>query len=1021
MKKTVSILIISLLVTSGFVIFINFEPKIIASGKTLYVGGWGPGNWTDINQAIWNASDGDTVFVYKGYYLLDNSVGVFKKIKLIGEDRELTILDGSDGGNPCHEPISIIVVNTDDVTITGFNITRLWGTPQAPPPENGIYLWGASNCKIYNNIISQSFQEINLENSGNNFIYDNIINDGLSSGTVGTGIAIISGNGNSIYHNNFYDHPDMAYDLGSSNSWDNGYPSGGNYWDDYSPTAPDLYSGSITPQTSGSPDGICDTPYNVDSNTKDFYPLKNPFINTSSPPSAPTGLLATRMGNGWVNFTWTAAREGRYDPVTSYRIYRGLESNEETFLAEIGYEKFYNDTDVTNGITYYYKVSAINSEGEGPLSEELSVTPLAAPTIPTGLKAVTGDSFIEISWDPPESNGGRPVTAYNIYRGVTSGEKSLLTEIGNIITFNDTEVTNGITYFYNVSAVNEIGEGPLSVELSATPWATPTMPTKFAVKAGDSFAYLTWDEPDSDGGFIVSNYRIYKSLNPNADEFYLEIGNVLYYNDTDVDNGNTYYYGIGAMNIKGEGLKSQELTVTPGTVPSAPLNLMAKNGDSWVYLIWNAPNSDGGVEISKYELFRGEISSDLDYFGYTNNELSFNDTSAVNNITYYYQIKALNSIGESPFSNQVSATPKRKPIDDTQINDSDNNELAPPTAPLNLQAYAGNDAITLTWEPPLYLGSSPIINYNIYRGTASGEEIFLIKIENITNYLDTGLVNNQTYHYFISAVNSVGEGLRSNGVSATPTSAPTVPYAPQDVKAVSGIDYIALTWDPPDRDGGSPIITYTLFRRTVSSSKYLLFDVGNVLAYNDTGLTNGQTYYYRISAVNSIGEGPRSNEVSVMAGNLPDTPLDLSIESGDSYLKITWTPPKSDGGSPIRFFLIYKGTAPDNLTYFQLIENELYFYDTDVTNGSTYYYKVSAITKVGEGPLSVEANGSPQSSLSTTEKTQKDQAWWIWPVIIIIIIIVILLAFLILFKKKILPPRRRARHSKKVKDDITEF
>ena len=99
MKKVVSILIISLLVTSGFVLFINLEPRIIATGETLYVGGSGPGNWTNVQDAIDNATNGDTVFVFNGVYLLYTCISLNKKIKLIGEDKEKTIIDASDASD----------------------------------------------------------------------------------------------------------------------------------------------------------------------------------------------------------------------------------------------------------------------------------------------------------------------------------------------------------------------------------------------------------------------------------------------------------------------------------------------------------------------------------------------------------------------------------------------------------------------------------------------------------------------------------------------------------------------------------------------------------------------------------------------------------------------------------------------------------------------------------------------------------------------------------------------------------
>ena len=93
------------------------------------------------------------------------------------------------------------------------------------------------------------------------------------------------------------------------------------------------------------------------------------------------------------------------------------------------------------------------------------------PTPPRNLKATAGDSYVYLSWDVPSDDGGTPVMVYKVYRGTTSrGEKTLLTTVGNVLTYTDKNVTNNQTYYYDVSAVNSVGEGMRkSNEVSATP------------------------------------------------------------------------------------------------------------------------------------------------------------------------------------------------------------------------------------------------------------------------------------------------------------------------------------------------------------------------------------------------------------------------------------------------------------------------------------------------------------------------------------------------------------------------
>lgn len=91
---------------------------------------------------------------------------------------------------------------------------------------------------------------------------------------------------------------------------------------------------------------------------------------------------------------------------------------------------------------------------------------------------------------------------------------------------------------------------------------------------------------------------------------------------------------------------------------------------------------------------------------------------------------------------------------------------------------------------------------------------------------------------------------------------PTVPDAPQSLQATAGNGQIILTWKAPSSNGGLAIINYNIYRGTSLDNEIYLTTVSNILIYSNIGLTNGQPYYYKINAVNGIGEGPLSNEAS---------------------------------------------------------------------------------------------------------------------------------------------------------------
>src|SRR5437870_6279003 len=236
---------------------------------------------------------------------------------------------------------------------------------------------------------------------------------------------------------------------------------------------------------------------------------------------------------------------------------------------------------------------------------------------------------------------------------------------------------------------------------------------------------------------------------------------------------------------------------------------------------------------------------------------------------------------------------------------SDRSTVAPlllptqPSAPQNLQAVAGDGQVTLTWDPPSDDGGAPILLYTIYRGNSSGGESFLITVPLVTTYIDLAVSNNMTYYYQVSATNAVGEGPRSSEASATPTAPATAPGAPRNLQATPGDGQVTLNWQAPSDDGGSPILLYTIYRGNASGGESFLITVPLVTTYTDAAVTNGVPYYYQVSATNAIGEGPRSSEVSVTPATQPGAPQGLSATPGDATVSLTWSPPSSNGGSPI--------------------------------------------------------------------------------------------------------------------------
>jgi len=197
----------------------------------------------------------------------------------------------------------VVLIKSDGVLIENLNLSRasvgalIWQTNNTIIHGNdiannkyGIYIQDSVNNSIVGNNITYNRFGIEFGYSSENVIYSNNITNNYACG-----IYFYKSSNNKFYHNNIMNNEIQVRDISWSNPsilpsinvWDDGYPSGGNYWSDYNGT--DLFSGSYQNETGS--DGIGDTPYVIDGNNQDRYPLMNPW--TPAPPPTPPLLNAT--------------------------------------------------------------------------------------------------------------------------------------------------------------------------------------------------------------------------------------------------------------------------------------------------------------------------------------------------------------------------------------------------------------------------------------------------------------------------------------------------------------------------------------------------------------------------------------------------------------------------------------------------------------------------------------------------------------------------------------------------------
>jgi parallel beta-helix repeat protein len=278
--------------------------------KTWIVDDDGPADFSTIQEAINAANAGDTVFVKAGAY--SEPIQIDKTLALVGENKSTTVIKDW-----------YIGVYANNVRISDFTIENLWA--DSPSPMGGcVYIYGYNNLTFSDNTYVHNWQAIRLVQTSGNLIINNYI-DGNSEGGTHGGIGFdyanntimrnntitnceqaislslpnynntilennITGNsfgivmnnlltGNRFYHNNVINNTEQVYTYyifqGVDNAWDDGFPSGGNYWSDYGGN--DFYSGPYQNETGS--DGIGDSLYVIDANNQDNYPLMNPWFS----------------------------------------------------------------------------------------------------------------------------------------------------------------------------------------------------------------------------------------------------------------------------------------------------------------------------------------------------------------------------------------------------------------------------------------------------------------------------------------------------------------------------------------------------------------------------------------------------------------------------------------------------------------------------------------------------------------------------------------------------------------------
>ena len=493
--------------------------------------------------------------------------------------------------------------------------------------------------------------------------------------------------------------------------------------------------------------------------------------------------------------------------------------------------------------------------------------------------------------------------------------------------FTDTGLTNGTTYFYVVSAgytggPNAGGESADSSQASATPQpAIPPVPTGLTATPGSTQVSLSWNASSG-----ATSYNVKRATVSGGPYTTIFSPTSTSYTNTGLTNGTTYFYVVSAVNASGESGNSSQVSATPQpAIPPVPTGLTATPGSTQVSLSWNASSG-----ATSYNVKRATVSGGPYTTVFSPTSTSYTNTGLTNGTTYFYVVSAVNASGESGNSSQVSATP----------------QPAIPPVPTGLTATAGSTQVSLSWN-----ASSGATSYNVKRATVSGGPYTTIFSPTSTSYTNTGLTNGTTYFYVVSAVNASGESGNSSQVSATPQ--PAIPPIPTGLAASAGDAQVGLSWN-----ASTGATSYNVKRATSSGGPYTTIFSPTSTSYTNTGLTNGTTYFYVVTAVNASGESGNSSQVSATpqsATTPPAAPTRLAVNANKpGRLNLRWTQSTTVGVTQNG---IYRRTSAGtyDATPTATIPAGTSYQNDGLTSRTSYCYVVTAF---GSGGESVPSNES---------------------------------------------------------------
>ena len=755
----------------------------------------------------------------------------------------------------------------------------------------------------------------------------------------------------------------------------------------------------------------------------------------TDPPSAPTSLAASARNAG-LAVSWSAPTSAVGAAVSGYVVeYRACTATPSTCTSgaswggwtahpHSGTGTSTTITGLANGTAYQVRVRARNIFGLGGWSQIVSGIPevqTGRPSVPARLTVEAANEQLKVTWAPSTPPSGGTVDGYDVrYRtcgsSLTCGSWTPHSHSGTGTTTTITKLSNGAKHEVQVRARSGGSESDWSPTQSATPEELPSFERAPDLTPGDRQILVQWNEPGYSGSAITDYDVQYRACTATDGDTTVRTcesddddatwgswrarshsGTGKIVTITGLVNGTAYEVQVRARNANGVGPWSTAGEATPVSVPARPSTPTVEPGNAKLVVTWTAP-SDNGSAITAYHVEHCTGTCAADSSEWTANRAVV-DTPAAMPATrheisglsndpptlYRVRVRAVNAIGEGPWSSNRTGTPK-----------------ALPDAPGEPNLTPGDRQIVVGWDEPTTHGTT-ISGYSVQyractatpRDCSSNPRWGGWQTRNHTDLSNreltiTSLANATKYQVRVRARIAGAVGPYSASQESTPLGKPAKPATPT---LTPGNESLVVTWKAP-ADNGSAITRYDVAHCVSTADCSIDGDwssPGTVTGsggdppettYTITSLNNGTTYRVRVRAVNGVGDvgqglGPWSSSASGTPSLRPEAPAAPNINPGDRKFSLSWGEPSSNGLAITQYILGFRactatprnctGATPTwgNWAERSYAASSTAATITGLTNGTKYEARVRARNANGLGPWSPVVDTIPLAAPST--------------------------------------------------------